>query len=116
MPLGVIPGLLLASVVYLTGSVYLDMLLFCLMTFAGVFVVALLFLLLVPEKGEQAVNIRFTRGGMEVRARGDLRYFSRTGSAAPGWPGSACGAGRGICNSLTAIENNAVLFELMGLR
>lgn len=75
MPLGVIPGLLLASVVYLTGSVYLDMLLFCLMTFAGVFVVALLFLLLVPEKGEQAVNIRFTRGGMEVRARGDLRYF-----------------------------------------
>ena len=65
VPLGVIPGLLLASVVYLTGSVYLDMLLFCLMTFAGVFVVALLFLLLVPEKGEQAVNIRFTRGGME---------------------------------------------------
>ena len=117
VPLGIIPGLLLASVVYLTNSIYLDMLLFCLMTFAGVFVLALLFLLLVPEKGEQAVEIRFTRTGMEVRARGDLRYFPaqavqrrRDGKdlvlAVPGeefvipWP---------------AIDGNTALLELMGI-
>ena len=118
VPLGVIPGLLLASVVYLTGSVYLDMLLFCLMTFAGVFVVALLFLLLVPEKGEQAVNIRFTRGGMEVRARGDLRYFPAQAvqRRRDGRDLVLAVPGEEFVIPWTAIENNAVLLELMGLR
>lgn len=118
VPLGVIPGLLLASVVYLTGSVYLDMLLFCLMTFAGVFVVALLFLLLVPEKGEQAANIRFTRGGMEVRARGDLRYFPAQAvqRRRDGRDLVLAVPGEEFVIPWTAIENNAVLLELMGLR
>lgn len=118
VPLGVIPGLLLASVVYLTSSVYLDMLLFCLMTFAGVVILALLFMLLVPEKGEQAVDIRFTRVGMEVRGRGDLRYF-------PAQAVRRRQDGRDLVLSLpgedfvipwTAIENNAALLELLGLR
>ena len=80
--------------------------------------VVLLFLLLVPEKGEQAVNIRFTRGGMEVRARGDLRYFPAQAvqRRRDGRDLVLAVPGEEFVIPWTAIENNAVLLELMGLR